>query len=229
MSDSTLTIATSAPELLTQSKQQLAALRDANAVHVQAFMDQTLPNCVKMGLHCLRAYLVFRLNPGKGGRPKKTVTRDGLEHTSFEGWLEAEAGWLKKPTAYKYMAALNGLGLNELSTEEEIDEAIAQHRRVGPLSLKMLCDKHLDEFRPAPEAPRLEQSEFEFIRAGLKAFRQEGDALLAMNDRLRAVPEMHRAACARAYQILHDLTGTYWAPSDEPDTLATIDPDAIVI
>jgi hypothetical protein len=50
-----------------------------------------------------------------------------------------------------------------------------------------------------------------------------------MKDKLKENPDFHRAATARLYAALVELTGTNWAPSDEPDDLANVDPDAISI
>ena len=69
----------------------------------------------------------------------------------------------------------------------------------------------------------------EFVRANLSAFRQEANNVIAMVDRLRAIPDAHRAACARAYTLLRELTGSDWSPSATPDHLASIDPDTLTI
>lgn len=225
-------IARKAPAVLADSKAALCQLRQANDALAMEFMGKALPNCLKIGLHCLKAYLVFCISdPKKRGamKGKKLVTRDGLDPQSFEGWLATDVPWLKKATAYKYMTALKGLGLGELSTEDDVDEALAEHLRVGPVTLKLLCDQSLDQVTPPADPPPLQQSEFEFIRDGLAAFRVEGEAIIALKPQLLANPDMHRAACARAYLILQELTGTNWAPSDQPDPLATVNPDALTL
>jgi hypothetical protein len=148
----------------------------------------------------------------------------------FEGWLETSCPWLKKGAAYKYMTALKGLGLSELNTEEDVDTAVAQNLRIGQVTLKSLCDASLEPFKPGTkEETTITQTEFDFIRQTLSGFRKEGDALLANKSQLDSFPELKRAAMARAYQILHDLSGTDWKPSDEPDALASVDPDTFTL
>ena len=50
-----------------------------------------------------------------------------------------------------------------------------------------------------------------------------------MKDQLKQNPDFHRAATARLYSALVELSGTNWQPSDEPDELASVNPDAITI
>lgn len=219
-------------EQLNAAKLALEALRQSLIAQEESFLSATLPDRVKMGLHCLSAYVVFCVKPdqrqGVGGRGKTASRRDGVLSLGFEGWLADQCAWLKKPTAYKYMTALKGLGLDEKATEEEIDEALAQNLRIGPVSLKSLCDAAVETLAAPPAPPLLpEQGEFEFLRETLAAYREQSEIVLAIRDQLQHSPGMLRAACARAYATLSALTGTEWSPSDVPDELASVNPDSI--
>jgi hypothetical protein len=194
----------------------------------------TLPIHLKEGLHCLKAHCALAIkDPGKrnkSGRNQATSRRDVASAQGFEGWLETSCPWLKKGAAYKYMTALKGLGLSELNTEEDVDTAVAQNLRIGQVTLKSLCDASLEPFKPATEEETtITQTEFDFLKQTLSGFRKEGDALLANKAQLDSHPEFKRAAMARAYQILHDLSGTDWKPSNEPDALASVDPDTFTL
>lgn len=224
-----------AAEILRDVKTALCALRARVISQEEAFLRISLPERVKMGLHCLKAHVVFCYNPGRGGNPtgkdkhrkQEPCNVNGSLSLGFEGWLKAECPWLEKTKAYRYMTALKGLGLDENATDEEVEEAVAQTLRVGPASVKSLCDAAAEAVTPAALPPRLEQSEFEFLRDSLAAYREQSEAVLALKSQLEASPDMFKAACARAYATLAELTGTQWQPSDEPDALAHINPDHI--
>jgi hypothetical protein len=203
---------------------------------IAALQAEVLPTQLKIGLHCLKAHMAFAHNPGRGGnksgrnqhRKSGTVHVDGSSPQGFEGWLTANHPQIKKPTAYRWMTALKGLGLNDSDKEKQVDAELA--KLTIPPSLKSLCAAALEAIGPpAPPPPNLQQSEFEFLKQGLTAFREETEHLLNMKDKLKENPDFHRAATARLYAALVELTGTNWAPSDEPDDLANVDPDAISI
>ena len=231
--NTTQTTPTAIPAIiLADAKTALTQLRSKLIQQEEVFLNNSLPDRIKIGLHCLKAHMVFTIKDtgkrGQGRKPNNQVTADVISPQGFEGWLATECPWLKKPTAYKYMTALKGLALNESSTDEEVEEAVRQHLRIGPVTIAGLCAAAVDAVTPrTTPAARIEQSEFEFLKDGLKAFRQEAEQILALKPQLLENPEMHRAACARAYDILFQLTGTNWSPSDEPDELAHVNPDAI--
>ena len=226
-------------DILTTAKAALEKHRAEIIVHEQAFSEVTLPGRVKIGLHCLRAYQVFILqDPGKRNKSGKNqhskgglVTRDvASTPQGFEGWLATECPWLKKPTAYKYMTALKGLGLSETSTEEDVDDAVRQSLRIGPVTIKSLTDAATELIAPpAPEPQTLQQSEFDFLCDHLRDFRIQGETIRAMKCQLDANPGLLRVASARAYNILYDLTGTHWKPCDEAADLALVDPDSLAL
>ncbi|MEI6656112.1 MAG: hypothetical protein WCP45_15210 [Verrucomicrobiota bacterium] len=199
--------------------------------HEEKFLEKTLGPRLQIGLAALRAYMVFvipdKAKRGQGRKSNNQVTRDVILSQGFEGWLEAECPWLKKPTAYKYMTALKGLGLDHTAAEREVAASLKRLLRKGPVSLKALCDAAVEAVAPKADPPRLEQSEFEFLRDSLAAYREQSEAVLALKSQLEASPDMYKAACARAYATLSALTGTDWKPSDEPDALASVNPDSI--
>jgi hypothetical protein len=202
---------------------------------IAALQTELLPTQLKVGLYCLRAHEAFCITDPKKrgamkGQSKKLVHVDELP-TGFEGWLAAKHPQIKKPTAYRWMTAFKGLGLDSTATEKQVDAELQKLLSSLPsLSLKSLCDAAIESVTPpAPEPPRLEQQEFDFLRQSLSAFREETESLCRLKEKLDAYPDFKRAATARLYSALVELTGTDWAPSDHPDALATIDPDAITI
>lgn len=229
---------TAVPPVLTplaEIDQDLARLHAAITGQIIEFQDTVLPNQLKMGLHCLKAHLLFCQNPGKGGNKKGSNHRgklipstvDGTEPQGFEGWLLTRHPHLKKGTAYRWMTAFKGLGLNESHKEADIDSAL---KNLTTPTLASLIAASLDAIGPPPAPPQtLQQSEFEFLRDGLRDFREQAEQLLHLKVQLQAHPEMLRVSSARVYDLLYQLTGTHWTPTDEPDALASVDPDAITI
>jgi hypothetical protein len=203
---------------------------------ISGFEDTILADRLKVGLYALKAHMLFAIqDPKKRGAlngKKSSSAADELTLGGFEGWLASNYHPvhhpLKKGTAYAWMTALKGLGLNESATEEEVDEAVRQNQRIGPVSIKSLCAAAVEAISPPAEPPAsIKQSEFEFLRDGLSAFRQQSDALLALKAELHKHPDMERVASARIYSLLVEITGCHWKPSDEPDALADVNPDAI--
>lgn len=225
-------VVTNKEAVLTDASKALEKLRVVIVKHEETFAATTLGPRLQIGLQCLKAHHAFAIPADKnkrGGRPSKNpVTRDAVSPEGFEGWLVTEAQWLKKPTAYKYMTAVRGLGLDHDATEKQVAAALKLQLRKGPVTIKSLCDAALESIAPpAPEAPKIEQTDFEFLKQLCSGLREETDSLIANKDTLDAHPDFKRAALARLYSALHDLSGSHWKPSDEPDDLALVDPDAI--
>ena len=228
----------SIPEILKASRAALEKHREIIIGHEDKFAAISLGPRLQMGLAALQAYQVFLIpEPGKKNKAGKNqhsksghVTRDMASPQGFEGWIDSECPWFKRVTAYKYMTAVRGLGLDHRATEKQVAGALKLRLRKGPVTLKSLCDAAVEALGPpAPPEKTLQQTEFQFLVDGLKDFREEAERILALKDQLMANPEMHKVACARAYDILTQLTGTNWTPSDEPDELASIDPDSITL
>jgi hypothetical protein len=236
-----------APTALDAIKASLEAHRGKLIEQEEAFFHASLPSRLKIGLQCLKAHGLFAIpdtkRKGVGGRKKNSVTHDAVSTPGgFEGWLAEEVPWLKKPTAYKYMTAVKGLPLKgetltEASTEEDVDHALKVLRAVAldmkepAPTLKSLCDAAAEAVKPQqlPAPPPAQQQEFDFLRGELSHFREQADSLLAIKDQLDGLPEFKKAAVARIYGMLHAFTGTHWTPSDEPDALASVDPDTITL
>lgn len=231
----TVTVVPAPAVILAGAVKSMEKLRAALGKQEDAFWAATLGARLQIGLQCLKAYQVFvipeagkRNKSGKNQHSKGLVTRDVASPEGFEGWLLSDASWLKKPTAYKYMTAVRGLGCDHDSTEKQVAAALKLLLRKGPVTLKSLCDAAVEAIGPPPAPPeKIEQSEFEFLRDGLSAFREAGDAILALKTQLHENPDMERVATARVYGLLYQLTGTHWKPSDEPDDLASVNPDSI--
>jgi hypothetical protein len=217
--------------VLSDAKKALEKLRIVIGKHEETFLSQTLGPRLQIGLQCLKAHQIFSIqDPGKRGqgRKKNQVTRDVISPEGFEGWLSTECQWLKKPTAYKYMTAVRGMGLDHDSSEKQVAAALKIQLRKGPVTIASLCASALQPINPPdPEPKKLEQQEFDFLRQSLSAFREETESLCRLKEKLDAYPDFKRAATARLYSTLVELTGTNWAPSDEPDSLADVDPDSI--
>lgn len=217
--------------VLTDAAKALSKLRDVIFKHEETFHAQTLGPRLQIGLQCLRAHQIFSIkDPKKSGamKGKKALTRECLSTGSFKDWLSTDAQWLKEGTAYKYMNAVRGLGLDHTATEKQVAAALKIQLRKGPVSIASLCSAALEAVIPAaPEPKKLEQQEFDFLRQSLSAFREETESLCRLKEKLDAYPDFKRAATARLYSALVELTGTNWAPSDEPDSLASVDPDSI--
>lgn len=229
----TTEVVTPREAVLSDASKALEKLRKIVVKHEESFAAITLGPRLQIGLQCLKAHHVFSLpDPGKRGqgRKKNQLTRELISTNGLKGWLATECQWLKEPTAYKYMNAVRGLGLDHGATEKEVASALKIQLRKGPVTIKSLCDAAIEAIAPpAEEEPRHEQQEFDLLKQTLTSFREETETLLNSKEKLDAYPDFKRAAVARLYGALHDLTGTHWKPSDEPDALALVDPDSITL
>ncbi len=220
--------------ILCAARSALEKHREIIIGHEEKFAAASLGPRLQMGLSALQAYQVFLIkDPKKIGAmkgQKKRVTRDTLLEQGFEGWIDSECPWFKRVTAYKYMTAVRGLGLDHSATEKQVAAALKLRLRKGPVTLKSLCDSALEALGPPPPPEQtLQQSEFQFLVDGLKDFRSQAEHICSLKTQLLENPDMYRVACARAYSILFELTGTNWAPSNEPDALALVNPDSIIL
>jgi hypothetical protein len=231
------------PTALDEIKSSLEAHRGKLVEQEEAFFHASLPSRLKMGLQCLKAHAMFAIQDaskrGGGRKSKNLVTRDEISGPGgFEGWLAEEVTWLKKPTAYKYMTAVKGLvlkgeSITEAATEEDVDHALKVARAIAvdmgeaAPTLASLIAAATEPVAPQQLPAPPQQQEFDFLKTKLTHFREESEGLIAIKDQLDGLPDLKRAAVARVYGLLHQLTGTYWTPSDEPDELASIDPDTI--
>ena len=219
--------------ILGDARKALDKLREVIAKYEETFHNNTLGPRLQIGLAALKAYQAFAITDkakkGQGRKAKNQVTRDVITPGGFEGWLLTEASWLKKPTAYKYMTAVRGLGLDHTATEKQVAAALKLLLRKGPVSLASLCAAAVDPLRIKDKEDDESgvQTEFEFLRDGLADFRKQADALLALKADLHKHPDMERVASARIYGLLVEITGSHWKPSDEPDDLASVNPDSI--
>jgi hypothetical protein len=223
--------------ILSDAAKALEKLNKVIVKHQDNFNAATLGPRLQVGLQCLKAHQVFTIpEPGKRNKSGKNqhtggqLTRELASPQGFKGWLATEAQWLKEPTAYKYMTAVRGLGLDHNASEKQVAAALKLLLRKGPVTIASLCAAALEAIAPpTPEPPQIQQQEFDFLKQACSALRQEVDSIVANKDQLDKYPDFKRAAIARLYAGLHDLTGTHWKPSDEPDDLASVDPDTITL
>lgn len=197
-------------------------------IEQEAQRKSLLPR-VLIGLHCLKAHSMFALvDASKRGAMKgKKKTKDAPLTISYESWLESTEANLKKPTTYKYMSAVRGLGCDENSTEAEVTTAF---KKLTNPSITSLIAMAVDPVKPPPEKTEnaaTEQLEFELMRNTLSHYRESCNELLDSRSRLDAFPQMREAAISRVYKTLQELTGQHWQPSEVPHEYAEINPDAI--
>jgi hypothetical protein len=134
------------------------------------------------------------------------------------------------------MTALKGLSLDEKATEEQVEFALdnlrasqASANLPNPTLASLVAAAVEAVAPPKLPPPPPEQGEFEFLRESLVHLREQDEHLAEIEGQLRKNPEMLKVASARIYSMLHRLTGTHWAPSDDPDDLANVDPDALTL
>jgi hypothetical protein len=220
------------PVSLTDSAQRVAHHAAAILqIETEAQRKTLLPRLL-IGLHCLKAHTMFALvdaskrnKKGKNQHSKGgLVTHDEASTDSYENWLATASPTLKKPTTYKYMSAVRGLGCDENSTEEELTTVFETY--TNP-TLAMLCNAAPEPVQPPTDPPAPVQLEFDLITETLHAYRESCEELLNNKDSLATFPKLHKAAVARIYQTLHELTGQHWQPSEEPSDYAHINPDSI--
>jgi hypothetical protein len=151
-----------------------------------------------------------------------------IHEGGFAGWLKDSASWLKEPTAYKYMTALRGLGLDHQASEKDVTTAL-KRRKDKPTLASLIAAATEAIAPPPPEPPKLEQQQFDFLKDSLSHLREQVESICGIKDQLAANPDFMKAAQARAYSLLRELTGLDWAPSDEPDPISKVDPDSITL
>ncbi len=178
--------------------------------HHETFRRASLPVALEIGSLCLSAHGKFAVKSHAQRGARKSSSR--REELSFGSWLKETSPRLKEATAYKYMTALKGLGLDAGATLADIEAALA---RLENPTLAMLASASRDQLAPPEPLPLPpEQQVFPFMRE----FRLAGEQVIAMRDAMD--PEAYKAAIARSYDILHRLTGQHWGPTDHaPDTI----------
>ena len=181
------------------------------------------PHCLRAGLACIKAHAEFAAsdsaNGAKGGRGRKKATHavSGFSgFADFKDWLGQSAPRLKEATAYKYMAAARGLGLDAGSEPPAIDAALAKHKRMPTLSELMALGGGAPKQIEAGGQMRLD-----LVFEGMKGFRESAERLVLLKDQMD--PRRYKVAVARVYATLKELTGCAWKPADRADD----DPDDI--
>ncbi len=134
-------------------------------------MMSALPHKLRQGLACLKAQSLFSIaDPAErgamGGRPKSSSGSDEVSDpdakepasdiVSFESWIATQP--ISKGSAYDYMKAVVGLGLDHAAGEADLADALsaALAKNEGSLSitkLKNLAPPPEIEVQPDPNTP----------------------------------------------------------------------------
>jgi hypothetical protein len=221
-------------------KTALEAARDRHIATEERFAAALLPDRLCIGLHCFQAHCHFAVSPQKRnpkGRNQHSgeVSSPREETSSFSAWLANEVPWLKEPTAYKYMSAFRGLGLDETADEQLVLDTLSYQRRIAAAndlpapSLASMVKACAALLGPPRSAQVRQQQEFDFLKDRASELRETVEAVLRLKADLQSSPDLHKTVCARLYGALFELTGTHWKPSEEADDLAHVDPDHIEI
>lgn len=221
--------------VLPSIQKALEATRERLIAAEEVFLNATLADRLKIGLHCFKAHLLFaQKDPAKRGQGRKSGINSRREEISFESWLKDSAPWLKESTAYKYMTAFRGLSLDETADEQLVEDTLTDQRRIAlscelpaPTLASLIAAATQPVEPPKLPPPPHEQLTLDDYLATLKSFREDAEAVI---EQAKDMPEnLKKAAMARAYSTLAALTGTAWKPSNEHDVLGTIDPDNLAI
>ena len=208
-------------ETLNSSLDEIKKTHDAAMEFLRV---KSTPHCLRAGLACLKAHAEFAASePGKRGQGRKGKQINSRRElisgfTDFKDWLTQSAPRLKEATAYKYMAAARGLGLDAKSGLDAVDSALARFAHVPSLS-------ELVSLGGGGEAPKqIEaggQMRLDLVFEGMKGFRESAERLVMLKDQMDA--RRYKVAVARVYATLKELTGCAWKPADRADD----DPDDI--
>jgi transcriptional regulator with XRE-family HTH domain len=110
-------------ERLAEEKQEISAF-------------DALARNLRIGLLCLKGHRATAVTDPKDRNPGFHKTASGnVARATFGGWLAANAPWLKRPTAFGYMDAVRGLGLDHEADEAglylALSKAFAEATRTG--------------------------------------------------------------------------------------------------
>lgn len=189
----------------------------------RTFDRATLADRLWIGVLCLAAQEHHAMDAttraAKGGRAKAALSRrdkageispDQVHPQGFAAWRAGALPWLPQPTAYKYMDAARGAGLLPTSTEAETRQLVAGLlARHDQLSLAVLVAQGRALLPPPKEEPEnWQQLTFD----SLLGFRAQCESIISHAPHM--TEDQHSIACARAYRVLRELTGSPWAPAD---------------
>ncbi|HRQ88150.1 MAG TPA: hypothetical protein PLA50_05095 [Bacteroidia bacterium] len=204
-----------------------AAIGKIGAAEVQ-FQRETLADRVWIGVLCLaarehHAVPVQKRSRGQNQHTKVLTSTRRSEHKEptavavhpqgFLAWIGLALPGMAQPTAYKYMAAARGLGLDAWSTEQEVRKLVAQRlrefdARSQPLTLGMLATqgKEVGGEEASPKKPDLDAIKTDAVQT-LFSFMDE-----VVNVKDALTPVERDAVVNRVAEILRRLTGQEWSP-----------------
>lgn len=203
----------------------IAEVQDQLAAADLQHARNTLADRVWLGCLCLQGKEHHSLPVNARGQGRKKITstrRTDSEPTAlvinpqgFLAWLGLAVPGVAQPTAYKYMDAAKGLGLDAWSTEKEVRKLVAQRlaefdQREQRLTLAMLAAQGKEIAEPGsdqgPGKKTLDQIKTETVQS-LFTFMDE---VVSVKDAL--TPVEADAVINRLGEILHRLTGKEWSP-----------------
>lgn len=179
--------------------------------HAEAFKDAALPRMLRIGLLCIKARHVFAItDPGARNAKGRNQHTEGDDDTagseSFSKWLSEDAGGLKKPNAYRYMKASEGLGLDHKSTDTQLQTRLRKIQREAKrdqlpkpsiASLGRIADA--GQGRPETKAlPDSKQTRLEDAREAVHALENQWHKLT----RSGALDDLHKPDLNKLKQFL---------------------------
>lgn len=224
------TITVSKPHALPALKTIAADIEKAT-VSIQAaertFARATLADRIWLGVLCLAAKEHHAIDPSKRSKGQNQHTkvltstrRSEQEPTAlvihpqgFLSWLSIALDGVAQPTAYKYMDAAKGIGLDAWSTEQEVRKLVAQRlqefdARQIPLTLGMLAaqGKTVEPGETTKGKSTVQEIKTDAVQT-LFTFMDE-----VVNVKDALTPIEHDAVVNRLAEILRRLTGKEWNP-----------------
>jgi hypothetical protein len=177
-------------------------------------MQQALPLKLKQGLFCLKAQSLYAIeDPAKrgamGGRPKTSSDSDQVSDEpsdtpgSFSDWISLQP--LTKGSAYDYMRAVEGLGLDHQADEKQLVKAYEAARKKAGEDLSITKLKNLLEKPEESEEPKEDPNTPE---AKAAEAREQAAAWITTWDRSVKAGNLEFADMATLKQLDEFLTNT---------------------
>lgn len=182
----------------------------------------TLADRVWLGCLCLQGkeHHSLPVNARGQGRKKITSTRRSdsaptalvINPQGFLAWIALAVPGIAQPTAYKYMDAAKGIGLDAWSTEAEVRALVAQRlaefdQREQRLTLGMLATQG----KEAPDIDKSKGPDHDGIKTdAIQTLFAFMDDVVSVKDAF--TPVERDTVINRVAEILHRLTGKEWSP-----------------
>lgn len=176
-------------------------------------MQAALPLKLKQGLCCLKAQALYLAAEGvKGGRPKNRSESDQFsedaekEPASFNDWIAGQA--LAKASAYDYMRAVEGLGLDHRATDKQLAKSYEDARKKAAKGGEMLSIAKLKNLAKRPEDDDGDDPEDDSPEALTKEADQQAANWIANWDKTVKAGNLEHASKATLKKLHEFLTST---------------------